>query len=256
MIFTLDTVAVSAAGSRQRADGDDEYICWSRMQAEAGQPLEAIIARKEIERRAGGGMFLWGVGNAPAAMINGLVRAKVPVKVIFSIMKSRPKLVDSAPTRTLAWRRYIDVHGVRRDLPQHVLVTGRGDTLGGIKRFHYALMCRSDAPLVIRRGEVFDPDAFRNAGGTGAPVGASQVTALLRRVRPMNASADYEANIVASLTGSYWVRLIDPIEMDVAKRKLVETAGELSATEWCHIIARIRSGPPADQALTPEGALL
>ena len=37
-----------------------------RMQAEAGQRLETIIARKEIERQAGEGLFLWGVGSAPS----------------------------------------------------------------------------------------------------------------------------------------------------------------------------------------------
>lgn len=189
-------------------------------------------------------------------MTNVLVRAKVPVKVVFSIMKSRPKLLDSAPTRTVAWCRYIDVYGVRRDLPPHVLVTARGDTPGGIKRTHYALMCRSDAPLAIRRGEVFDPSAYRNVGGDGAPVGASQVTALLRRVQPTNAAADYEANIVATLTGSYWVRLIDPVEIDTAERSLVDAAGNLSVIEWCRTIARIRSGPSANDAGTADGALL
>src|ERR1700730_13554838 len=39
----------------------EEFVCWSRMQAEAGQQLEAIIFRKERERQAGGGMFCWGV---------------------------------------------------------------------------------------------------------------------------------------------------------------------------------------------------
>jgi hypothetical protein len=117
-------------------------------------------------------------------------------------------------------------------------------------------MCRSDAPLAIRRGEVFDPSAYRNVGGDGAPVGASQVTALLRRVQPTNAAADYEANIVATLTGSYWVRLIDPVEIDTAERSLVDAAGNLSVIEWCRTIARIRGGPSANDAGTADGALL
>lgn len=43
-------------------DGDT-LVCWSRMQAEAGQSLDAIVRRKELEREANGGLFLWGVGN-------------------------------------------------------------------------------------------------------------------------------------------------------------------------------------------------
>ena len=32
-------------------------VCWTRMQAEAGQSIETIVARKELERRAGGACF-------------------------------------------------------------------------------------------------------------------------------------------------------------------------------------------------------
>lgn len=75
-----------------------EYVCWSRMQAEAGQQIETIVSRKELERRAGNGSFMWGVGNPPAIITGALARAKVPVHVIFSMMKSRPKAVDVAET--------------------------------------------------------------------------------------------------------------------------------------------------------------
>ena len=56
-----------------------EYLCWTRMQVEAGQALESIIARKEIERRAGGGLFFWGVGNAPSTAINALARLEIAI---------------------------------------------------------------------------------------------------------------------------------------------------------------------------------
>jgi hypothetical protein len=160
----------------------DEYLCWSRMQAEAGQSLEIIVARKEHERRAGNGVFFWGVGNAPPAVGSVLARARLPVRAIFSIMKSRPKLIDAAPTRIVVWRGYIDEEGVERSLPSHALIVSRADSASGPKKLHYALMCYSPEPLVLKRGmESFDPSMFRNAGGTGAPVGNSQVTALLRR---------------------------------------------------------------------------
>lgn len=226
------------------------------MQAEAGQQLEEIIARKELERRAGDGCFLWGVGNPPALISNVLARAKVPVRAIFSIMKSRPKGVDLAPKRTVAWRSYIDAHGTIRPLPSYALVTSRGDSRSGVKRMHFALMCRSDEPLAIRRGVPFDPAAFRNAGGTGAPVGASQVTALLRRVHEDSAVPDYEANIAAWLAASYWVRLTDPIEMDAPRLALLTSIAGTEMKMWCETVAKILSGPSTYEPREAHGALL
>ncbi len=200
----------------------DDYVCWSRMQAEAGQQLHAIIERKERERQAGNGLFLWGVGNAPAAQIRVLARLGIPVPVIFSVMKVKARAINSAPTRTLAWRRYIDANGAERPLPPGALVTSRGHSARGAeKERHYALMCRSEAPLRLVRGVPFDPAAYRNASGTGARVGASQVTALLRRVEEPNDNAAYETNMVAQLVGSYWVRLTDPVQLDAATVKAV-----------------------------------
>jgi hypothetical protein len=169
-------VEVAKAESHEQVleHGRPEYVCWTRMQAEAGQPLERIIKRKEQERRLGGGVFLWGVGNAPALITNVLARAGVPVRIIFSVMKSKPKDADIAPRSTVVWRSYVDANGAERPLPAHALVTSRGDSTLSMKRVHYALMCRSDEELVLRRGERFDPSAFRNAGESGGPVGASQ----------------------------------------------------------------------------------
>ena len=52
---------------RNSHDRLTDMVCWTRMQAESGQNIEVIIARKELERRTGGGLFFWGVGNAPIA---------------------------------------------------------------------------------------------------------------------------------------------------------------------------------------------
>lgn len=234
----------------------NEYVCWSRMQAEAGQCLDAIIARKEIERRAGGGSFLWGVGNAPSVVAKAFARALVPVRIVFSIMRSRPKAVDAAPGRTMAWRRYIDAHGVYRPLPTHALVTSRGDSAGGAKHNHYALMCRSDTPLELRRGESFDPASFRNIGGAGGRVGASQVTALLRRVGESAGASKYEVNLTAWLADSYWVRLIDPVELDRFRLALLGGLGNCAVGDWCDAVAEIRRGPTSNQDRTPRGSLL
>ena len=59
-------------------------------------------------------------------------------------------------------------------------------------------MCRSDVPLRFQRGDAFDHRAYRNATGTGAPVGRSQVTALLTPNGQPFGRADYEINLSAS----------------------------------------------------------
>ena len=51
-----------------------EVFVWTRFGTEAGQPIEEIIERKELERRANGGVFLWGLEQAvqKAAQAPGL----------------------------------------------------------------------------------------------------------------------------------------------------------------------------------------
>lgn len=243
MTVSLKSKSSGAERARPETALTEEYLCWSRMQAEAGQALEAIVERKERERQAGGGSFLWGVGNAPAHVTHVLARAGIPVRAVFSVMKSRPKAIDVAPSRTVIWRRYIDAQGVERPLPPHVLVTSRGDSASGAKRAHYALMCRSDEPLAIKRGEAFNPAAFRNAGGTGAPVGFSQVTALLRRVEVDHDGSDYEANLNAWLADSYWVRLTDPVELDMDRLRILADIARQPLDGWCELVSHIRGAP-------------
>lgn len=233
----------------------DEYVCWSRMQAEGGQALDAIVRRKEMERRAGRGSFCWGVGNAPATMTSDLARLGHPVAAIFSIMKSRPKAIDARPARIFAWRRYVDANGAVRPLPRHALVTSRADSAGGPKDRHFALMCWSDSPLSIQRGVPFDPSGYRNAGGNGAPVGASQVTALLKRTSNSGGKAAYEVNIRARLAESYWVKLMDPVECTVD----IGEADSLDASSvecWLAFVDRVRDGDRQRCAEVGTGLLI
>ncbi|MFB6460850.1 hypothetical protein [Bradyrhizobium tunisiense] len=236
--------AIKKSSLASPADDGDELVCWSRMQSEAGQSLAQIIERKEHERLAGKGLFFWGVGNAPSASINSLARMLTPVSVIFSIMKGKPKQIDASPSRTLVWRRYIDLFGIERDLPEHVLVTSRGATKSASKKRHYALMCHREMPLEIQRGCSFDASAYRNVSSAGGPVGSSQVTALLRRVSAQSSSSDYEINLTAQLTGSYWVRLSCPTLLTDDKLRLL--AGEKPAENWSSLVAKLRSGSDHD----------
>lgn len=234
---------------------EGSLLCWSRMQAEAGQRLDSIITRKERERRVGGGTFLWGVGNAPSTAIAQLARLRLPIPIVFSTMKSKPKAVDVAPSRTVMWKRYIDENGTERPIPLGALVTSRGDSAGGAKTRHYALMCYSEAPLTLTRGIPFDPSAFRNVGGNGAPIGASQVTALLRQVKEPVDGADYEANVTAWLTGAYWARLSDPQELDAGSIAEIEHfSGDDQA--WLNFLARIRNVEPEVHKIACGSGLL
>lgn len=224
-------------------DHESDLLCWTRMQSEGGQKLEDIVARKELERRAGDGVFFWGVGNAPAVATSTYARLGIPVPVIFSVMKSRPKAVDASPRTLLVWRRYLDMYGAERELPPQALITSRGETDAGDKKRHYALICRSPTPLKLGNGVRFDPAAFRNVGVNRGPVGASQVTALIQRIQP-DGVGDYEVNFSAELTGSYWVRLTDPVMLDASSVESVEHIVEgASPREWLRLVADLRERP-------------
>ncbi len=218
-----------------------DYVCWTRMQAEAGQTLDAIVARKELERQAGEGLFMWGVGSAPSRAIRPLAQLGRRIPVIFSIMKSKPKVVDVAPSRVVVWRRYTDKEGVVRPLPAHCIVTSRADSARGPKQAHYALMCWSDAPLRLRSGVKFNVASFRNAGPTGSPVGASQVTALLQAGVSAGSKPGYEINMAAELIESYWVRLADPLEVNRDGQAALAHAHDFSLADWRDLAHKLRS---------------
>ncbi|MDH7972520.1 hypothetical protein QH494_10030 [Sphingomonas sp. AR_OL41] len=223
-------------------------ICWTRMQAEAGQGLEMILARKDLERRTCDGTFLWGVGNAPGSEPARLARGNVPVDVIFSVMKSRPKERDANASELNVWRGYTDQFGVERALPAGALVTSRAAEASSRVRSHYALMCRSDLPVTLRDLGPFNPKAFRNVGGRGAPVGASQVTALLREFEPNEEDqGGYRANVRATLTGGYWVRLINPVRLGPARARSLlshlDDVTDMCPENWLELVTDLRRGP-------------
>lgn len=220
----------------------DDYVCWTRMQSEAGQELSKILQRKENERAAGDGIFFWGVGNAPSKLIPAVSRLKLPVPIYFSIMKSKPKLVDYAPSSVVIWRRFIDAHGIERPLPSSALVTSRGNNgSGSVKTKHFALICQADEKLGLTYGLPFHHYMYRNAGQNGGQIGASQVTALLNRdnATPL-ATAHYEINLKAKLAGSYWVRLTDPLALSDAQIALYNRANETSASDWLELVSDLR----------------
>lgn len=222
-----------------------EIICWSRMQAEAGQDLASIVSRKELERSAGDGVFCWGVGNAASRAVAFHARDASEIDVVFSIMKSRPKQIDVAPTQVLIWRSYFDHNGTERSLPANSLITSRGGNGARTKESHYALMCRSETPLELGDFGPFDPAAYRNVSATGAPIGASQVTALLRRVNTECSNGAYRINLRAKFTKSYWVKLSDPIDLSHSKQALLKLSladiNSYSVDDWLDLISELRA---------------
>lgn len=224
-------------------------VCWTRMQAEAGQDIGSIIARKEAERRAGDGLFFWGVGNAPSRSIRALASEAADVDVIFSLMKSRPQARDTSPTGIVVWGNYLDSEGVERAIPEHSLVISREQSSSGNKSMHYALVCLCDEELRLRDVGPFDPKAYRNIGDGGGPIGSSQVTALAVRTRDESPVSPYRINLRAKLAGSYWVRLCRPRPLKggalATLAEVSSRAGELTTDEWTRAVAGLRGGPAA-----------
>lgn len=92
--------------------------------------------------------------------------------------------------------------------------------------------------------------AYRNVGGTGAPVAASQVTALLRRVAGEKLEGSYSIDMRAGLTGDYWVKLTDPRRLDDRQQQLADRwmgmIATFSVNAWTDLTARLREGPSVD----------
>ena len=190
-----------------------EYFCWTRFGTEAGQPIEQILSRKEEERAANRGTFLWGIGNALGPSIEELIRREETPEVLFSPTKSPPKKQDAAPSLVVVWTSARTRTGQDFTLPAHSVVTSRGrDRV--LKAAHYALVCYSDQPLFLSKSKSqIDLGSLRNLR-TGNRVGASQVTAVVETKRvPTARQSLYEVPFRARLVRPYFVRLSDPVPL-------------------------------------------
>ena len=219
------------------------------MQAESGQPLEEIVARKEAERAAGKGLFFWGIGNGLGDRVEMLLQRTSEPKVAFSIMRSRPKAEDVAPDEVMVWTAYLDPrHGIK-PLPPHVLLLSRGSTAGGEKKRHYALVCHSKERLELLPRGTIHLGQFRNLGSQTPNVGASQVTAVLEHHGGKEEGLSYDVHLLADLLDPYFVRLAEPRILTSAERDAVArvSAGGTSRKAWLQFVTDVRSaGRPAD----------
>lgn len=204
------------------------------MQAEAGQTLDAIIQRKEMERRVNQGRFFWGVGNALGSGIPQLLRKTSSPKVLFSVMRARPKVEDSAPSSRLYWTGYVDATGHRFRFPPTVLILSKGETSRGTKTLHYALVCESDEPLMRPSFARIDMGHLRNVSGKQSKLGFSQVTAVVEHREGDRIGPEYEVSFEARLVPPYFVRLVEPRELSTVAAEIVSRLGvvNIDPHEW------------------------
>jgi hypothetical protein len=115
---------------------------WTKVQSDAGQPIDWILNRKELERQSGD-TFWWGIGESKADQIKLLLTKDPHPLVLFSLMLSRPHRRDSHPDGVLLWEAYQTAEG-QIPLPPHAIVISRAhDSRGRLKQRYYALACEN-----------------------------------------------------------------------------------------------------------------
>lgn len=188
------------------------HFCWTRFGTEAGEGIGTILARKERERIATNGMFLWGIGTSVGPAIRELVLLEKRPMVLFSPMRSKPKTIDVAPSGILQWTYAQGLDGSEWPIPDGINVTSRQGSEGGRdKRSHFALVCKSSAPLVPLNAESLVYEQLVNLRSKNK-LGASQVTAVVQRVETeLTTSTHYPVAFGAELVYPYFVRLERPV---------------------------------------------
>ncbi|WP_156030342.1 hypothetical protein [Thiomonas sp. FB-Cd] len=189
-----------------------EAFCWTKFGTESGEAIEDIVARKERERVANGGVFLWGIGNSVGPAVREFVRTTATPVVVFSPMRSKPKEIDVTPSSLLTWAGATTLDGDEWQIPSGSRVVSRDSSKGQRRKTtHYALVCRSREPLSLGAGMA--DIAYETLANflSGTRLGHSQVTAVVRRVATDVASPTvYPAVFIAELVFPYFVRLHDP----------------------------------------------
>jgi hypothetical protein len=197
----------------KQSDALPAAFCWTRFGAEAGESFGEILARKDVERQAGDGIFYWGIGSAVGRSLKALIARVDTPEVLFSPIASAPRACDVSPGHVVRWTEGQGLHGESMLLPEHARVTSRWDP-DRPTTARYALVCHSDEPLQLDDHGELCFGALRNLL-SGAGIGASQVTAVVRRdfVQPTSGRR-YRVALRASLVWPYLVRLASPALVD------------------------------------------
>jgi hypothetical protein len=210
--------------------GTPDAFCWTKFGAEAGEQTSSIMRRKELERQRNSGVFLWGIGNSIRPSLPALLALTDSPEVLFTPMRSRAARKDAAPERLVVWTDAVGWDGYPYRLPTYSLVTSRRD-VSRPRSSHFALVCRSDRPLLRHAGGAasVDPDEVRNIN-TGSSVGSSQVTSVVRRTGKASGRAAYPVAIRAYLIYPYFVRLTAPVAVPDRLRLDAAPPGEIERT--------------------------
>lgn len=233
---------------QQRADGmmdPPEFFLWTRVGKEAGESLDHILWRKDLERRLG--VFCWGIGSAIKRDTLDELRYRTEIDlgmsepaIIFSEIKGKPKQHDVNPSGVIAWRSYLDLDGETRALPDGVLVTSRQK-----QRAHYVLFCASAEPLTFAdpvSAPVVRKEALRNIKPPWKSVGDSQNTVAVKFDPTLPGKQTYPVSYVAQLVDPYVAKLADPVLLsDLDCKAIAEITDEAA---WFSLVADIRSRPP------------
>lgn len=204
-----------------------EFV-WTRYGTEGGEAAASILARKERERSACGGLFLWGIGNSVAPALRCLLASTTPAApaVVLSPMLSKPRAEDTKPSGVVRWRRAQALDGREWAMPPGSLVTSRMTAGGRLKTRHFALVCWSaeslHADLSAPRFSIGDLQNY----ASGHQVGHSQVTSVVRRIGH-TPEGEYVAALVAVLTYPFVVELSAPAPVVDA----FEQSGSYNAAE-------------------------
>ncbi|MCQ3017409.1 hypothetical protein NLO83_17655 [Pseudomonas tremae] len=221
-------------------------FCWTKMGVESGEDLALIIRRKEWERQLGDGLFFWGIGQSLGENARDAAASiDQEMKVLFSPMSSKAKDIDVTPGDVFVWNSWIDSRGNTVPLPQHVLITSRADLPSGRRKSsHYALVCKSADCL--GKGTNFEVTAaFLRNFSSDKPLGASQVTAVVKNAEYAisgNVAKKYAVSFVATMEAPYSVQLSDPellMPRDLQAISEVTAAGDVAA--WNRLVSRLRT---------------
>jgi hypothetical protein len=203
-------------------------FCWTRFGTESGEIPADIFRRKERERVANQGVFLWGIGNALGPSIRILLTRERCPEVIFSPIASPARIDDIAPDTVFRWTRGRTLTGDVIELPSGSMVTSRGNLDRTKPPKRYALVCSSSQPVRQMPLGFISMNRLSNMV-SGAPIGASQVTAIVakndgidQQENGANSGRKYPIAYRAKLEPPYFVQLLEPILVvrHAAKRKL------------------------------------
>lgn len=212
-----------------------KHFVWSKMQAEGGQNLAAILDIKNAEREAGTGLFWWGIGNSLGPVVREIaIKEGGTLPILFSMMRTAPQKRDSNPEQVCTWKSWLDSAGVVHNIPNHILTCSRGHET---KKSHYALVCHSSKPIALS-SQLFDPR--RCLTHLGKIPGGSQVTALLQGELDGDHSAGaYSFGFRATLVEPWFVKLVNPQPLSLTQREM-QTAWKKGG-DWKQFLGQLKA---------------